>query len=186
MSCFPGSLCSWLASATGGTDAGRCMHGLADALIGAATTDIGHRFIDVLVGRLGVLLEQRGRGHDLAGLAIAALGNVDRGPGLLHRVRCASRQPLDGDDDVGFLDITKRDLAGALHLAVDMHRAGAALGHAAAVFRAGQADMLPDDPEKGRVGLRRYFPYRTVDIEFCHMLSSDARSIAAGNTVAYT
>jgi hypothetical protein len=162
------------------------MHGLADALIGAATADIGHRFIDVLVRRLGVFLEQRGSRHDLAGLAIAALGHIDLSPGLLHRVRGIRRQALDGDDDVGFLDVAERDLAGARHLAVEMNRAGAALGDAAAIFGAGQADMFANDPQQGRVGLRRYFPHRSVDVEFCHMLPpSGGRSIAAGQSLAY-
>src|SRR5258708_7193164 len=60
------------------------VHGRPDALIGSAPTDIGHRFVNVPVGRLRGLLEQRGGGHDLAGLAIAALRHVDRRPGLLH------------------------------------------------------------------------------------------------------
>src|SRR5205814_3879055 len=67
--------------------AGRQVHGLADPLIGPAAADIGHRRVDVRVGRLGIFLQQRCGGHDLAGLAVAALRYVDRGPGLLHRVR---------------------------------------------------------------------------------------------------
>src|SRR5882672_8495589 len=47
---------------------GRLMHGLADALIGAAAADVGHRLVDVGVGRFWLFLEQRRRGHDLAGL----------------------------------------------------------------------------------------------------------------------
>src|SRR5579864_4637246 len=162
------------------------MDGLADALIGAATADIGHRLLDVLVRRLRLLLQKRSRRHDLAGLAITALGNVDRGPGLLHRVRAIGGQPLDRDNDIRFLDVAEGDLAGALHLAIEMNRTGAALGDAAAIFRAGQADMFPNDPEKGRVGLRRYFPHRTVDVEFCHMLPPMEASIAARPIVAYT
>ena len=38
-------------------------------------------------------------------------------------------------------------------LAVDVHRAGAALRDAAAVFGAGEADLLADDPQERRVGL---------------------------------
>ena len=77
------------------------------------------------------------------GLAVAALRHVDLGPGLLHRVRAVARQAFDGDDLVGGLArLPHRDRAGALHLAVDVHRAGAALRDAAAVFGAGQADLL--------------------------------------------
>src|SRR4051812_17812853 len=45
----------------------------ADALVRAAAADVGHRFVDVLVGRVRVRLEERDRGHDLARLAVAAL-----------------------------------------------------------------------------------------------------------------
>ena len=122
------------------------MHGRADALIGAAATDVGHRLVDVLVGRLRRLLEQRRRCHDLAGLAVAALRHVDREPSLLHRVRAVGREALDGDDRVGRLHVADADRARALHLAVDVHGAGAALRDAAAVFRAGETDLLADHP----------------------------------------
>ena len=70
---------SWLLTpATGGADAGGQMHRLADALIGAAPADVGHRLVDVRVGRLRIFLQQCGGRHDLPGLAIAALRNVDR------------------------------------------------------------------------------------------------------------
>src|SRR5437870_13586897 len=47
--------------AAGGDGAGRHVNGLADALIGAAATDVGHRLVDVLVGRTRFLLQQRRR-----------------------------------------------------------------------------------------------------------------------------
>src|SRR2546426_12373845 len=80
----------------------------ADALIGAAAADVGHRLVDVLVGRLRVLLQQRSRRHDLSRLAVAALRHVERRPCLLHGVRAGGRKPLDGDDLVGGLQRTDR------------------------------------------------------------------------------
>src|SRR5438067_353630 len=71
--------------AAGGLATGCHVDRFADALIGAAAADVGHRFVDVLVGRPRLLLQERRRRHDLAGLAVAALRHVDRGPGLLHR-----------------------------------------------------------------------------------------------------
>src|SRR5258707_6881181 len=124
------------------------MHAGANALIGAAAADIGHRLIDVLFGRLGVLLEQsRGR-HDLSGLAIAALRHVEPGPGLLDGMRGVGRKALVGDDLVAGFEAAERDRAGALHLAVDVHRAGAALRNAAAVFGAVETAMLPANPSQ--------------------------------------
>ena len=133
--------------ATGGAVVGRHMHGGADALVGAAAADVGHRLVDVRVGRLGIFFEQRRGRHDLARLAVAALRHVDRRPRLLHRMRAVGRQALDGDDLVGRLHVADTDRARALHLAVDVHRAGAALRDAAAVLGAGQADLLADDPQ---------------------------------------
>ena len=44
-------------------------------------------------------------------------------------------------------------LAGARRRAVDMDRAGAALRHAAAKFRSGQADDIADRPKQGHFGI---------------------------------
>src|SRR5437667_4191098 len=63
---------------------GRVLDSLADSHIRAAATDVPrHGGVDIAVGRVGVGREQRRRGHDLAGLAIAALRHLERDPGLL-------------------------------------------------------------------------------------------------------
>ena len=53
-------------------------------------------------------------------------------------------------------------------IAVDMHGAGAAGGNAAAVFRAGEIEMLAQDPQERRVGIDRHLPSLTVDGECSH------------------
>src|SRR5690242_11835871 len=63
------------------------MNGRPYALIGAAAADVGHRRVDIGVGRLGVLPQERRRGHDLPRLTVAALRHVELGPGLLYGVR---------------------------------------------------------------------------------------------------
>src|SRR5882757_4471981 len=101
-------------------------------------------------------------------------------------MRCADRQPLDGDDHVGGLDVAHGNRTGPLHLAVDVDRAGAALGDTAAVFGAGQTNLLPNNPKKGRVSLDWHISYHSVDIQFCHGLPpSIARSITAWRAFAY-
>src|SRR5215472_141693 len=78
---------------------GRRMDGGADALVGSAAADIGHRRVDIGIGRFRLLLEQRSRRHDHAALAIAALRHVEVEPGLLHRMQLAVlRQSLDRGD----------------------------------------------------------------------------------------
>src|SRR4051812_44146936 len=76
----------------------------ANALVGAAAADVGHRRVDVAVARVRILREQRGRRHDLSRLAVAALRNVEREPRLLDRRRARRRQPLDRDDAIARLD----------------------------------------------------------------------------------
>src|SRR2546425_7267624 len=66
---------------------GRQVHARADALVGAAAADVGHRRVDIGVARLRVFPEQRGGRHDLPGLAVAALRHVERRPGALHGMR---------------------------------------------------------------------------------------------------
>src|SRR5499426_1574029 len=80
--------------------AGRHVHRRTDPLVGAATTDVGHGVVDVLVGRLRLALEERRRGHDLPGLAVTALRHVELRPRLLHGMRAVCRQTFDGDDAV--------------------------------------------------------------------------------------
>ena len=75
------------------------MDRLADALIGAAATDVRDGGVDVVIVGLRVRLQQCGGGHDLAGLAVAALRHVVLQPGDLHRMAEAiGRQALDGGD----------------------------------------------------------------------------------------
>src|SRR5215472_4122249 len=63
------------------------MDGLANALISAATANVAaHGIVNVRVGGVGLLGEKRNRGHDLPGLAIAALRNVFLHPGFLDRM----------------------------------------------------------------------------------------------------
>src|SRR5215468_3819947 len=67
-----------------------------NALISATAADIGaHVFNDLLARRLRIVLEQVGRAHNLAGLAVAALRHALGQPGLLHRMTGIQRQSLD-------------------------------------------------------------------------------------------
>src|SRR3954466_6749519 len=71
----------------------------AHLLEGAAAADIGDGLVDVGVGRLRLLAQQRRHRHDHAALAIAALRHVLGNPGFLHLVQCiAGGEPFDGRD----------------------------------------------------------------------------------------
>src|SRR5580704_14142372 len=127
---------------------GGAFDGAEDARIGPAAADIAvHVANDVVAARSLVGRQQCGGLHDLAGLAITALRHLQIEPGLLQWMVAIGRQALDGGD-VPARHHRHRRLARAHRLAVEMHRAGAAHAGAAAVFRAGELEMLPHHPEQ--------------------------------------
>src|SRR5882672_3414815 len=112
-----------------------------DLVVGAAATDVALHVLDDLLARgFLVLGEQRRRGHDLAGLTVAALRRLLLHPGFLQRVITVRRQALDGGDLLSRDRGDRRD-ARANGIAVDVNGAGAALRDAAAELRAGQAEV---------------------------------------------
>src|SRR3954470_19339410 len=67
-----------------------------DALVGPAAADVGaHMRDDLAARRRWIGLEQIGRAHDLAGLAVAALRHALGNPGLLQRMAGIRGQALD-------------------------------------------------------------------------------------------
>src|ERR1700755_3497228 len=99
-----------------------------DPHIGAATADIaGHRHIDVRIARLRMRGKQRSGRHDLAGLAVAALHDVEIEPCLLDlaaRGRVADRFDCR---DLACADGCDRRYARAHRLAIEMDGARATL-----------------------------------------------------------
>src|SRR4029453_8898125 len=96
------------------------------------------------------VLEQRARLHDLTRLAVAALGDLDLAPGNLQGMLARRVQPFDGGD-LGAGHRAERDDAGSRGPALHVHRASTALADAAAELRAGEAELVADDPEQRRV-----------------------------------
>src|SRR5215831_15253117 len=122
----------------------------AHLLEGAAAADVRDRGVDVGVGGLGLLLEQRCHRHDHARLAIAALRHVVLEPGLLHLVQVLALCEAFNGGDLRAADGGDGHRARADREAVDVNGARAALRDAAAVFRSGEADLLPNHPEQRR------------------------------------
>src|ERR1700728_2074391 len=121
------------------------MNGAAQTLISATAANIGDIGVDIGIGRTGKLFEERDRGHDLPRLAVAALRNVFRNPGALHRMAIVRGEAFDGGN-LRAIKGADWHRAGAHRLAVDMHRTGAALCDAATEIRAGQTDDIAHDP----------------------------------------
>src|SRR5690349_11127088 len=115
------------------------MHGAPDGAIGATATDVAQHIVDVAVGGPRVGLEQRRRCHDEAGLAVATLRHLVLDPGALHGMHppfspTTRAEAFDGDHRLAG-DIAHGDRAGSDWLVLDMDRAGAADGDAAAELR---------------------------------------------------
>ncbi len=121
---------------------------LTDPGIGGAAADIAvHGRIDVFVGRLGRFDEKGRCRHDLTGLAVTALGHLQFLPGGLNGLGCLAVNAFDGGDGC-VADIFEHGLAGTDRHAVQMDRAGAALGNAATEFRSGHAEFVTKHPQK--------------------------------------
>ena len=120
---------------------------------GGDLAHVGHGLVDVGIGRLRLLLEQRGGGHDLAGLAVAALGDVKVDPSLLQRMQAiALGQAFDGHN---LLPVGCRHRVGARphRLAVQVDRARATLPLAAAILRTGELQVFAQNPQQRRIGM---------------------------------
>src|SRR6266850_6538621 len=131
---------------------GGVLDSLADAHISATATDVPrHGGVDIAVGRVGLGGEQCRCGHDLAGLAVAALRHLQLDPGLLNLFAggCGT-DGLDRGDALAGRGRDRRD-ARAHRLAIEMDRARAAQSEAATEFRAGHSEHIAKHPEQRRV-----------------------------------
>src|SRR3954451_14772566 len=122
---------------------------LADAGIRAAATDVAQLLELVVADRVAArcvsVVDHRHGRHDLAGLAVAALRDVDLQPRLLHGVQLLADgrpEPLDRGDAVRALDLRDRHRARVELLAVDVPRARLADADAAAVLRPVDAEHV--------------------------------------------
>ena len=126
--------------------------GVNDVGIGATATNIAaHRLPDIVGGSLTTaigLFQQRGRRHDLAGCAIAALEGIafDEG-GLNGMQNIAGSQTLDRCDLFVLMHDGKRQ-AGIDPHAVHVNRARTALPVITSLLRARQMKLLPKSIEK--------------------------------------
>jgi hypothetical protein len=62
------------------------MNCATQAFVGTATANIGDVRVNIRVCRMGMVLQEGDRGHDLAGLAVSALRDIFGQPCPLHRM----------------------------------------------------------------------------------------------------
>src|SRR5262245_55377199 len=122
--------------------------------MGAAAAEVaGKSCPDVALARPRIAVDELLGRHDHAVAAVAALRRLLLDEGALQRVRLVDRaEPLERRD-LARRDGADRRHAGAYRLAVDQHRAGAALRQAAAILGAVELEIVTQDVEQGRVGL---------------------------------
>src|SRR5258708_525005 len=153
----------------------RVLDGLADARIGAAAANVPrHRLVDIGIGGSRYLHEQRTGGHDLPGLTVAALHDLEIEPGLLDLLaRRGVAAGLDGSD--GMADGgAHRHHAGSPGDAIQVHGAGAAQRGAAAELGAVHAEQVAQGPEKRPVRFPGYLVRLAVDVQSDHRLASES------------
>ena len=102
-------------------------------------------------------------------MAIATLGHLLVDPCLLHGVQAivALADTLDRGDLLAFSGLNRRD-AGTDRRAIEVYRAGAALGDATAELRARQAGLFANRPEQRCIGLDIQFVCLAVDVQSNH------------------
>ena len=140
---------------TEGPGLGGVEHGRDDlAVAGAAAEHAAQGVLDRVPVRTRLAPEQGGRGHQHAGRAEAALRRAVAQEGGLQGARrpATLRQALDRRDLAPGC-LRAGDQAGAGDLAVDHHRAGAAIAGVAAELGAGKPELVAQSGQKA--GLRR-------------------------------
>jgi len=123
------------------------MNRSANGNIGATAAEVFcHCIVDLRIAWLRIAFQKCGSGHDLAGLAIAALRDRMLDPGTLHRMAAIFRKTFDRGD---FSADSRGDIdaAGFGRLPIDMYGAVTTLRDSASVFRAGQAYIFSDNPQ---------------------------------------
>src|SRR5579864_5320529 len=106
-----------------------------------------HEFRNFVVRRVRSLREQRRGRHNLSALAVSALRNILRNPGLLQRMQPVRAQTFDCRDVLagGFRNAHR---ASPRERTVYVHAARAAQANAAAEFRARQLKRVAQIPEQ--------------------------------------
>jgi len=129
----------------------RSLDGAANSGVCPAAAKVAvHCVVDLCVGWIRMGRKQRGSRHDLTRLAVSTLRHVFGDPCLLYRMRTILRKALDSSDLLARYRF-ERCLARPDSLSVNVHRAGTAQAHPAAVFGTCQCQNIPQNPEKRRI-----------------------------------
>lgn len=129
--------------------AAAAFNGFANADIGhAAAQAAAHNTVNFLIRRVGIILQKAHSLHDLAGLAVAALRNLNVLPCFLHGVFAIGVQPFNGGY-IGPFQRAERGDAGPGCPAANQNCAGTTLANTAAKLCARQVQIIAQCPQQG-------------------------------------
>src|SRR5258708_3077213 len=124
---------------------GRVLHGLDDVHLAPPAAQVpGNRFADLLLARVLVALEEGARGHQHARGAETALQAVFLGEALLHRMELAALLQALDRRDLRAIGLHREHGARFHRVAVQNHRARAAVRGIAADVRARHPEHFAD------------------------------------------
>src|SRR5258706_4037773 len=143
---------------------GRVLHGLDDIHVARAAAQVpADGLADLLLARIPVAYEERARGHQHARRAEAALQTVLLGEALLHRMELAALLQALDRGDLRAVGLHREHGAGFDWLAVEVHRAGAAVARIAAGMRARHPEHFADQVHAQKARLDFRLAHRAVD-----------------------
>ena len=123
------------------------MDRLANARIGAAAADVGHRLVNLCVAWAARFFDERDSGHDLSGLAISTLWYLRGDPCLLHGMqRSVGGFEAFNRGNRFACDVADGDAARTGGFAINMDGARAARRDAATEFCARQTKLFANNP----------------------------------------
>ena len=139
---------------------------LDDVHVARAAADVPlQRDADLLLGRAGSALEECGRAHQHPGRAVAALEGVVLVEGLLERRQVAVAGEALDRRDLRALGLDREQHAALHRLAVQMHRAGAAVARVAADVRPREPEVVADEVDEEAPRRHLELDLLAVDLE---------------------
>ena len=132
---------------------------------GAAAQIPGQRVADLVAGRIGLAIEQRLCSHQKSRRAVTTLGRTEVGKGLLERMEPAvCRETFDGQH-VTVSTLDAQNETRQHRLAIEQHRARAALSELAAMLGAAEVQVFTQHLEQRLVRIERDVAGFSVDGE---------------------
>src|SRR5258706_1713773 len=124
---------------------GCALDGLDDVHVARTPAEVAFEApANLVLGRVWILFEKVGRGHDESGRAVAALQSVLVPEGLLDRVELITFGHAFDGREAAAVCLDGEHRAALDRLAVDVDRARAALAGVAADVRSGQTHDIPE------------------------------------------